>query len=92
MKFIERSLRDLGRVQMQASVVPGLDKNFESIDDLENDVVDCVLDATALVDPLPMNEEPSRRGGKMPGDDFPWLQAKCRGSSLKLLRRLLRQH
>ena len=56
-KFIERSLRDLGRVQMQASVVPGLDKNFESIDDLENDVVDCVLDATALVDPLPMNEE-----------------------------------
>ena len=36
--------------------------------------------------------EPSRRGGKMPGDDFPWLQAKCRGSSLKLLRRLLRQH
>ena len=35
----------------------GLDKNFESIDDLENDVVDCVLDATALVDPLPMNEE-----------------------------------
>lgn len=56
-KFIERSLRDLGRVQMQASVVPGLDKNFESIDDLENDVVDCVLDATALVDPLPMNED-----------------------------------
>lgn len=55
-KFIERSLRDIGRIQMQASVVPGLAANFESIDELEADVVDCVLDATALVEPLPMNE------------------------------------
>lgn len=56
-KFVERSLRDLGRVQMQASVVPGLAKNFENFDDLENDVVDCVLEATAMADPLPTDEE-----------------------------------
>lgn len=55
-KFVERSLRDLGRVQMQASVVPGLAKNFENFDDLENDVVDCVLEATAMADPLPTDE------------------------------------
>lgn len=56
-KFVERSLRDLGRVQMQASVVPGLAKNFENFDDLENDVVDCVLEATAMADPLPTDEQ-----------------------------------
>ena len=56
-KFVGRSLRDLGRVQMQASVVPGLAKNFENFDDLENDVVDCVLEATAMADPLPTDEQ-----------------------------------
>ncbi len=55
-RFVERSLRDLGRVQMQASVVPGLSQNFENFEALESDVVDCVLEATALVEPLPTDE------------------------------------
>lgn len=55
-KFVERSLRDLGRVQVQASVVPGLADSFESFASLEDDVVDCALNATAMADPLPTNE------------------------------------
>ncbi len=55
-KFVERSLRDLGRVQVQASVVPGLADSFESFSSLEDDVVDCALNATAMADPLPTNE------------------------------------
>ncbi|MDO5531320.1 ATP-dependent RNA helicase HrpA [Sutterella sp.] len=55
-KFVERSLRDLGRVQMQASVVPGLSASFENFEALEQDVVDCVLEATAMTDPLPNDE------------------------------------
>lgn len=52
-RFVERSLRDLGRLQMMASIVPGLAKSFENFDALENDVIDCVLIATALAEPLP---------------------------------------
>ena len=59
-KFVERTLRELGRVQMQASIVPGLSKSFESFESLEHDVVDCALTATALADPLP-NDEASFR-------------------------------
>lgn len=55
-RFVERSLRDLGRLQMQASIVPGLSKNFESFEAFENDVLDCVLIATALAEPLPNDE------------------------------------
>lgn len=59
-KFVQRSLRELGRVQMQASIVPGLSKSFESFEALEDDVVDCALTATALAEPLP-NDEASFR-------------------------------
>ncbi len=55
-RFVERSLRELGRVQMQASVVPGLAENFEDFDALESDVIDCVLEATAMAEPLPADE------------------------------------
>ena len=55
-KFVERSLRELGREQMQASVVPGLARNFENIEELTNDVVDAVLNATALAEPRPTDE------------------------------------
>lgn len=55
-RFVEKSLRELGRVQMQASVVPGLANNFENFDALESDVIDCVLEATAMVEPLPETE------------------------------------
>lgn len=56
-RFIVRGLRDLGRVQMQASVVPGLEKSFENMAELSDDVVDCVLGATALADPWPHDRE-----------------------------------
>lgn len=56
-KYVERSLRDLGRVSMQAAVVPGLSRLFESADTLSRGVLDAVLEATALVDPLPTDEE-----------------------------------
>lgn len=56
-KYVERSLKDLGRVSMQAAVVPGLSRLFESADTLSRGVVDAVLEATALVDPLPTDEE-----------------------------------
>lgn len=56
-KYVERSLKDLGRVSMQAAVVPGLSRLFESADTLSRVVVDAVLEATALVDPLPTDEE-----------------------------------
>ncbi|MFU0842752.1 MAG: ATP-dependent RNA helicase HrpA [Burkholderia sp.] len=52
-KFIARSLRDLGRVQMQAQLVPGLSKLFESADELADQVIDCALRATALAEPIP---------------------------------------
>lgn len=56
-KYVERSFKDLGRVSMQAAVVPGLSRLFESADTLSRGVVDAVLEATALVDPLPTDEE-----------------------------------
>ena len=56
-RFVERSLRELGRVQMQASTVPGLDKLFESIDNVAEAVVNCALESTALAEPLPANEQ-----------------------------------
>lgn len=56
-KYVERSLKDLGRVSMQAAIVPGLSRLFESADTLSRGVVDAVLEATALVDPLPTDEE-----------------------------------
>lgn len=59
-RFVERSLRELGRMQMQASVVPGLSKSFENFESLENDVIDAALNATALVEPRP-NDEASFR-------------------------------
>lgn len=59
-RFVERSLRELGRMQMQASIVPGLSASFESFESLENDVVDAVLNATALQDPRPNSEEAFR--------------------------------
>lgn len=55
-KFVERTLRDLGRVQMQAQMVPGLAKLFESTDALSNAVIDCALEATALAEPWPNSE------------------------------------
>lgn len=55
-KFVERTLRDLGRVQMQAQTVPGLSRLFESADVLSTSVVDCALEATALADPWPHDE------------------------------------
>lgn len=55
-KFVERTLRELGRVQMQAQTVPGLSRLFESADVLSASVVDCALEATALADPWPHDE------------------------------------
>ena len=55
-KFVERTLRDLGRVQMQAQTVPGLSRLFESADMLSTSVVDCALEATALAEPWPHDE------------------------------------
>ncbi len=55
-KFVERTLRELGRVQMQAQTVPGLSRLFESADVLSTSVVDCALEATALADPWPHGE------------------------------------
>ena len=55
-KFVERTLRELGRVQMQAQTVPGLSRLFESADVLSTSVVDCALEATALADPWPHDE------------------------------------
>ena len=55
-RFVERSLRDLGRVQMQAQMVPGLSKLFENADTLAAEVVDCALEATALAEPRPFDE------------------------------------
>lgn len=59
-KFVERTLRDLGRVQMQAQMVPGLAKLFESGDALSNAVIDCALEATALAEPWPNSEQAFR--------------------------------
>ncbi len=55
-RFVERSVRDLGRVQMQAQMVPGLAQLFESSDTLAAEVVDCALLATALAEPRPTDE------------------------------------
>lgn len=56
-RFVERTVRDLGRVQMQAATVPGLSRLFESIDTLSKAIVNCALEATALQEPWPQNEE-----------------------------------
>ena len=56
-RFIERSLNELGRLQMMASIVPSLQKSFESMDSLAQDVVDCALASSALVEPWPMEAE-----------------------------------
>ncbi len=56
-RFIERSLKDLGRLQMQAQMVPGLDKSFASGTSLTNEVVDCTLSASALVEPWPTSAQ-----------------------------------
>ncbi|EJW95035.1 ATP-dependent helicase HrpA, partial [gut metagenome] len=55
-RFVERSVRDLGRVQMQAQMVPGLAALFESAESLATEVADCALMATALADPRPTDE------------------------------------
>lgn len=55
-KFVERTLRDLGRVQMQAQTVPGLSKLFENLETLSTAVVDCALESTALAEPWPQDE------------------------------------
>lgn len=55
-RFVDRSLRDLGRIQMQASTVPGLDRLFESIEQVGDNVTNCVLMATALTEPWPTDE------------------------------------
>ncbi len=59
-RFVERSLRDLGHVQMAASVVPGLSDTFEDFGETENDIVDCVLEATAMTEPWPVTESQFR--------------------------------
>ena len=56
-RFVERSLRDLGRVQMQAATIPGLDRLFESIDTVSAAVVNCALQATALQEPWPSDAD-----------------------------------
>ena len=55
-RFVERSVRDLGRVQMQAQMVPGLAHLFESSESLATEVADCALMATALAEPRPTDE------------------------------------
>lgn len=56
-KFVERTLKDLGRIQMQAAVVPGLQRLFESQETLARNVIDAVLQDTALAQPWPQNAE-----------------------------------
>lgn len=56
-RYIERELRDVGRLQMQVAAVPALGKRFDSTDGLIEEVVDATLTASALVQPLPIDAE-----------------------------------
>ena len=54
-KYLEKTLKTLQTVQMQASMVPALAQAFDSFESLREAVIDCALTQTALVDPLPVN-------------------------------------
>lgn len=56
-RFIEKSLRSLQSVMMQASSVPTIGRCFSNFDDLKNQVIDGALERTALADPLPDNQK-----------------------------------
>ena len=54
-RFVEKTLRSLQSVMMQASSVPAISRNFQGFDDMKNQVIDGALERTALADPLPSN-------------------------------------
>ena len=55
-KYLEKTLKSLQTVQMQASMVPALAQAFDSFESLREAVIDCALTQIALVEPLPINE------------------------------------
>ena len=55
-RFIEKSLKTLQKIQMQAAMVPSLSKAFESFEAMQEAVIDATLQQTALQEPWPMNE------------------------------------
>lgn len=56
-KQIDRSVRELGRIQMQGAMIPGCAASMESMSDFSDDLVDCALNATALAEPWPSSAE-----------------------------------
>ena len=55
-RFIEKALKDLQKIQMQASMVEVLSRVFESFEVMQEAVVDATLKQTALVQPWPIDE------------------------------------
>lgn len=54
-RFIDKSLRGLQNILLQAASVPPIGRNFESFDDLKTQLIDGALERTALSEPLPKN-------------------------------------
>lgn len=56
-KYLEKTLKNLQTVQMQAAMVPSLAAAFDSFEALRESVIDAALAQTALAEPLPINAE-----------------------------------
>lgn len=57
MRYLQKNLTSLQRVQMQACVTEPLAKAFDSFETLRDDVCAAAVDATALQEPWPRNAE-----------------------------------
>lgn len=55
-RFIEKSLKALQKIQMQAAMVPALAKAFDSFEAMQEAIIDATLQQTALQDPWPNDE------------------------------------
>ena len=56
-RYIDKTLRSLQSVMMQASSVPVIGRNFDGFEAMKNQVIDGALERTALADPLPSNRK-----------------------------------
>lgn len=57
LRYLEKNLKTLQSVQMQASMVEPLSKVFDSFETMREAVIDTALTQCAMIEPLPVNAE-----------------------------------
>lgn len=55
-KYLQKSLADLQRVQMQGAVIPPIAGAFDSFESLKDDLVAAAVEASCMAQPWPVNE------------------------------------